>query len=334
MPKQRFYQAWVERGEILDFLRILGSLIQKKIKFAPDPKNNRNKQIMSIIQNLRDKYLGVTIVVVILALLGFLLTDSINSNMNSFLGGGPKDLASVNGTSISQERFQEGLANAETNYKMQNPDAEMDDATLDQLRSNVIGELIRNQLLNDEFDRIDLNVSAAELKYFMTSENASPQLKQIPAFVNRQTGQFDGNLVKEYDRMTKSSTGQVSAEDKQKWESFKSSLIDERKMNKYNALLGHSAYIPNFLAQQQLVSTQSMVSADFVRIPYDSIPAAGIEVTDADLQQLIDARKAQFRVQEEGRNAEYVIFLDVPSAKDSAAMLQEMQEKLTGFQNA
>ncbi len=290
---------------------------------------------MSIIQNLRDKYLGVTVVVVILALLGFLLTDSINSSMNSFMGGGrPDNLASVNGNEISQQQFDEAMQNAETNYKVQNPDAEMNDVTVDQLRSNVIGELIRNELMLEEFNRINLNVSAAELKYFMTSDNASPQLKQIPAFIDRQTGRFNGNLVKEYDRMTKSNSSEMTLEDKQRWAAFKKSLMEERKMNKFNALIVQSTYIPNFIAEQQLVSTQQYVAADFVKIPYDQIPQTDLKVTDEDLQKLINARKEQFRVNEEGRNAEYVIFPEIPSSKDSAAMIKELETKLAGFQAA
>ncbi len=93
---------------------------------------------MSIIQRLRDRYLGLTVVLVILALLGFLLMDSINSNPNSLMGGGPKSLASVNGDEITREEFERGYANAEANYKAQNPDAEMNDAALDQLRTNVV----------------------------------------------------------------------------------------------------------------------------------------------------------------------------------------------------
>ncbi len=287
---------------------------------------------MSIIQRLRDKYLGLTVVLVILALLGFLLMDSINSNPNSVMGGGPTSLAEVNGEEITREEFQAGFANAEANYKMQNPDAEMNDMALDQLRSSVINELIRNKLLEEEFDKAHIQISDAELKYFMTSENASPQLQQVPAFINKQTGRFDGNMVKEYDRMMKSkANAQVTNEDRDRWNQFKRSLVDERKMNKYNALLVNSMYVPTFMAQQQLDGSSSFVNAELVKITYDSIPDTDIKVTDADLQNYINAHKEQFKINEDGRNAEYVMFLEVPSSQDTSNFMNKMNAKLEEF---
>ncbi len=290
---------------------------------------------MSIIQRLRDRYLGLTVVLVILALLGFLLMDSINSNPNSIMGGGPKSLATVNGEEITREEFERGYANAEANYKAQNPDAEMNDATLDQLRSNVVSELVRNKLLNEEFDRADIEVSSAELKYYMTSENASQQLQQVPAFINKQTGRFDGNLVKEYDRMVKSKANtQMTQEDRDRWNEFKVSLLEERKSNKYSALLANSLYVPTFLAEEQLTGTESYVKAEFVKIPYDSIPQGEIKVTDQDIQKYIDDHKEQFRLREDGRSAEYVMFLEIPSSQDTAQFMAKMNDKIEKFQVA
>ncbi len=290
---------------------------------------------MSIIQRLRDRYLGLTVVVVILALLGFLLMDSINSNPNSIMGGGPGKIATVNGDEITREEYEQGYANAEINYKEQNPDADMDDQTIEQLRSNVISEIIRNKLLEEEYSKADIQVSAAELKYYMTSDNASGQLKQVPAFINRQTGQFDGNLVKEYDRNVNSKANpQVTEEDRRRWNEFKASLLQERRMLKYNALLANSIYVPTYMAVDQMQDAASVARAELVTIPYDSIAAADIKVTDAEINEYIKNHKEQFRVREDGRNAEYVMFKEVPSPKDSAAFNTKMNTKLEAFKVA
>ncbi len=290
---------------------------------------------MSVIQSLREKYLGLTVGLVIIALIGFLLMDSISNNLGSVLGGTDSQLASVDGEEITRQEFSDAYEIATQNYKQQNPDRQIDDATAAQIRSGVMQELIRNRLLAEEFEKIDLIVSDAELKYYMTSENAAQQLKQVPAFVNQQTGQFDGNLVKEYDRMANQPNNQnITPEQRQSWQAFKKSLREERKMFKYNALLSNSFYVPNFMAEDVLDMSVQMVKANVVRVSYDTIPEADIKVEDADLQKLINSRKELFRVREDGRDAEFVVFMMSPSSADSAKILAELNSKLEGLNSA
>jgi peptidyl-prolyl cis-trans isomerase D len=55
---------------------------------------------MSIIQDIRDKYAKVTVVLIALALLGFVLTDYFQSRGRYGGGGGASSLGSVNGRTI------------------------------------------------------------------------------------------------------------------------------------------------------------------------------------------------------------------------------------------
>ncbi len=290
---------------------------------------------MSVIQSLREKYLGLTVGLVIIALIGFLLMDSIGNKLGSGLGGEESQLASVDGEEITRKEFAEANEIATQNYKAQNPNKEIDDATAAQIRASVMQELIRNKLMDEEFEKINLIVSDAELKYYMTSENAAQQLKEVPAFINQQTGQFDGNLVKEYDRMASAASNpNVTAEQKESWAAYKKSLREERKMFKYNALVSNSFYVPNFMAEDMLNASTVMAKANLVKIPYDTIPDANIKVEDADLQKLIDSRKEIFRVKEDSRDGEFVVFMMIPSSQDSAKTLGELNQKLEGLKTA
>ena len=53
---------------------------------------------MSVIQTIRQKYLGLMIGAIVVALLGFIFMDSRNSNSGSIFGGNDRSFGSVNGT--------------------------------------------------------------------------------------------------------------------------------------------------------------------------------------------------------------------------------------------
>jgi peptidyl-prolyl cis-trans isomerase D len=61
---------------------------------------------MSIIQDIRDKYAKLTVVLVALALLGFILTDYF-AGKSRMSGNVSQTIGSVNGNSISFEEFNQ-----------------------------------------------------------------------------------------------------------------------------------------------------------------------------------------------------------------------------------
>ena len=71
---------------------------------------------MSIIQDIRDKYAKLTVVLVALALLGFILTDYF-AGKSRMSGNVAQTIGSVNGTSIAFEDFNQKVLQAEENLK-------------------------------------------------------------------------------------------------------------------------------------------------------------------------------------------------------------------------
>jgi hypothetical protein len=61
---------------------------------------------MSVIQTIRDKYIGLVIGAIIVALIGFLVMDAMQSNVRSIFGGDQTLLAEVNGQRIDYKKYE------------------------------------------------------------------------------------------------------------------------------------------------------------------------------------------------------------------------------------
>jgi hypothetical protein len=98
---------------------------------------------MSVIQTIRQKYLGLMIGAIVVALLGFLFMDSRNSNSGSIFGGNDRSFGSVNGTEISNTEYvgleQRYLENA----RSKNP--KMTEAETEEVKSQVWDDLVNQK---------------------------------------------------------------------------------------------------------------------------------------------------------------------------------------------
>ena len=142
---------------------------------------------MSVIQTIRQKYLGLMIGAIVVALLGFLFMDSRNSNSGSIFGGNDRSFGSVNGTEISNTEYvgleQRYLENA----RSKNP--KMTEAETEEVKSQVWDDLVNQKLLEAEYDKLGIQVTDKELQGMLTSQFADPMIQQN--FRDPNTGVFD-----------------------------------------------------------------------------------------------------------------------------------------------
>ena len=73
---------------------------------------------MSVIQDIRDKYAKVTVVLIALALVGFILTDYFSSKTRG-MGSLPNTIGVVNGKKILFDEFNDKVNQEEENLKSQ-----------------------------------------------------------------------------------------------------------------------------------------------------------------------------------------------------------------------
>lgn len=279
----------------------------------------------SIIQDIRDKYAKVTVVLIALALIGFILTDYFQGKARSGGGGSSNSIGSVNGHSISYEDFLQKAELIKNNYKAQGypASAQLDQQANEQAWSQEIGSL----LLEEELDKLGITVTKKEMGDIMYGANAPEDIKR--QFTDSATGRFDAVKAKQaIDQMLKSK--QTPPEQKIQFNNYINSLEQNRKQDKYISLLANSVNHPRWYVEKQNADASQMAKISYVNELYTSIPDSTIKIDDKAITDYISKYKDVYR-QPESRGIAYVSFSAAPSAADSAASKDKLLQEKAAF---
>lgn len=280
---------------------------------------------MSIIQDIRDKYAKVTVVLVALALLGFILTDYFAGK--SRMGGQMEtSVGSVNGKEISFDEFNPMVVQAEENMKQQGypQNAAMTQQAIEQAWNQKVSET----LLLQELSLLGIEVGKKELGDILYGVNAPQDLQN--QFEDTKTGLYNGTLAKQnIDQLLKSGT----PEQKTSISNYINALANMRMSEKYNSLFANSTNYPRWIVEKQNAENSQLASISLVRELYTNIPDSAVTVTDAEIEKYINKYKNQFK-QQESRSIYYVSFSAAPSASDSASTLGEVANLKERFKQA
>lgn len=266
---------------------------------------------MSIIQNIRDKYARVAVVAIALALVGFILTDYFSGRGRGGGQGPGNTVGSVNGKKITAEDFARKVQMNEDQMKASG--APQNAATTFQAINQTWDQEISRLLLAAEFEKLGMRIEKKELGDILYGPNMPADLKQ--QLTDPQTGIYDPATAKQQvDQMLKSS--QTPQDQKDRFNSYVYQLEQQRKMDKYFAILGNSINYPRWYVEKQNADNSLLAKISMVKEAYAEIPDSTVSVTDKEIEDYISKRKEQFK-QEESRSINYVSFSAAPSRADS-----------------
>jgi peptidyl-prolyl cis-trans isomerase D len=279
---------------------------------------------MSIIQDIRDKYAKVTVVLIALALLGFVLTDYFQSKNRGAGRNVSNSLGSVNGRSIDKEGFEAKVKQAEAQLKQQYAGypAEM---IAPQARQQAWEQEITSILYDDEINKLGIQVNKKEIGDIMYGPN-SPY-KSAPAFTDEKTGEFNPSLAKQQiEQMLKKGTLEQKAGVKADIANF----VEYRLQEKYRSLFNRTVNVPKWFVEKQNADNSQMAKVSYVKETYASIPDSTISIENKDIADYISKHKDEYK-QEESRSVSYVSFSAAPSVKDSTTVLNELSNLKINF---
>ena len=273
---------------------------------------------MSIIQSIREKYARVAVVAIALALVGFILTDYFSGRGR---GGGPTGgttIGSVNGKKITADDFNRKVQMYEDQLKAQG--MPQNTATSFQAINTTWEQEVNRLVFAEEFDKLGMRIEAKELGDILYGPNMPQDLKQQLA--DPQTGAFDPVTAKQQvDQMLKSSS--TPQEQKDRFNAYVFALEQQRKMEKYLAMMGNSINYPRWYVEKQNADNSLIAKISLVREIYAAIPDSTVTVTDKEIQEYINDHKDEYE-QEESRSINYVTFSAAPSAADSNAARERL----------
>lgn len=281
---------------------------------------------MSIIQQIRERYAAVSIVVIALSLVGFILMDALSSQTRIF-GGRSTVVGEVNGTDIEITEFDTKLTDLENNYRAQQ--MEVNDEMRQQLIEMLWNNTVEETLLKSEYEKLGLRFTSVDMNEALYGKNPPPVLAQ--QFVDA-NNQYDANAARQFINTLK----RKKADDPQRV-FFEKNIIDFLISNglrtKYIAMLAGSTFYPKWMSDKEITDNSSIASLNFVAIPYTSISDSSIKVTDEDINNYISKHKAEFK-QETSRVLNYVMFDASPTASDTLATLNSIKALQTAFETA
>lgn len=274
---------------------------------------------MGLMTSLRNRA-GLVIFVIGLAIIAFLLGDIINVG-TPFWQSSQNEVGSVNGESIDYQTFNAQVDQTNAMYQQQ-----MGGTVSPQMRGfavqQVWNQYLTQNLLNQEVNKIGLQVGKDELNSMLFGNNPSPQIVQ--AFTNPETGQFDRNYLNMVVEQSKSNP-EIHAQ----WEGLLTNVRDERLNQKYTNLINNSIYTTALEAEYDYNSRNKLANFKYVMLDYASVNDSEINLTDADYKEYYDKNKKAFSNPEETRTIEYVLFDAAPTAADSSSVLAEIQKLKT-----
>ncbi|MEO5945277.1 MAG: peptidylprolyl isomerase [Chitinophagaceae bacterium] len=279
---------------------------------------------MSIMQTIREKGAKVTVVLIAIALLGFILTDYFSGKGRGGFTGGSKTIGKINGKAVNYEPFNKRVEMMESNMKQQGYPSSpaLTQQAVDQTWNQEIGRV----LLSEEIDKLGIRISKKELGDILYGPNAPQDLKQ--QFSDPTTGQYNAISAKQnIDEMLKKGT----QDQKDNINNYITDLEEQRKQEKFVALLANSINYPRWFVEKQNADNSQIAKVSLVKEVYTSIPDSTIKIDDKEITAYINKHKDDFK-QEESRSIQYVSFSAAPSAADSAETIKNLEQLKDEFQ--
>lgn len=257
---------------------------------------------MALIGTIR-KNGWILIAMMTLALGGFILMEIIE-NAQRTSAGDVNTLGKVNGQEIKRnefESFQELVyANSQGNTF--------------QIRTQVWNYFVENALVSQISEELGLGVGKDELNELQFGTNVSPiiaeRFRGNDGQVNRATlqsiksaiegGQFTDPVNRSY------------------WATQEKEVIKDRLQAKIINLVSKGLYTPQWQAEATYRENNERVDFVYVRIPFEKVTDAEVEVTDADYSAYLKENPKLYDQTEETRMISYAAIDVMPTSSDSA----------------
>lgn len=279
---------------------------------------------MAILSRIREKSIFL-IVVVGLALFAFVLDPSTLEDF--FSSSKVNTVAVVDGEKISREEYAKALDNNKTNSNSGNSDM--------QAAKTVWEKLLREKIYTSQLEKAGVTIGENDVWSALVNH---PYVQRSPEFKN-ELGQFDEDKLKFFLLDLKEQEDQTL---RKAWDRFRYDIGVNLKRDTYNNLVNAGLGASLSEGRYQYEEENTNISADFVYIPYTTIPDSLVKVDKKEVEAYINKKAKDFQV-EASRDISYVKFdvkatqEDKDAIKNTVASLIEdradERDTYVGFKN-
>ena len=290
---------------------------------------------MAVLGKIRSK--GVILICVIgLALFAFIAEEFFRS-CDSVSNERRAQVGEVLGDKVNVQDFQK-LVDEYTNViRMTQGRDNLTDEELNQVKDVVWNTFVQNEIINHEAEKLGLKVTDKELQNVL-NWGTHPMLLQTP-FVNRQTGRFDANMLKQFLAEYKQAQGtSTQMADQYRnlydfWTFVEKSLRQQLLAQKYQTLFA-GCLLSNPVSAKMAYNDENQESdIQLAAFAYSSINDNKVKITESDLKAKYEELKPRFRQYDETRSIKYVDYQVVPSLADRKALDKTVNEYMKALRD-
>ena len=279
---------------------------------------------MSVLESLR-KRSGLLVAIVGLALVAFVLMGLFQRD-SSLFGNSDNEVGEIAGKAIDYKEFKMKVDEATELQKRNSNKASLDQNEIDGVVQQVWNQMINEQVLNKEYEKLGIAISDEELYDLMVTHPhaalirnlSDPQTGKIsPMFADEKTGEVSPEKIRQF-------TQSMSDEQEKQWAQLENYIRQIRTIEKYNNLIKKGLYVTKAVAKSNYVAQNTNLEIKYVVKNYSAIVDSTLKPTDAELNEYYKAHQNEFK-QETSRKIEYVAFNIAASPEDIEETKKEMQ---------
>ena len=275
---------------------------------------------MAVLEDIRKKGGIIVSIVIGLALFAFVLGDFISPGAGRVRN---LDVAKINGQVFSVQKLETKIDEVSNMYQQQF--GQLDDRMRDMVHEQAWQMFLSETLMQQAYSKIGLTVSPEELWDWINGPNPPMMIRR--EFTNAQ-GEFDRSFLRNFlNRKNEDPNAEAG------WIFLENRLIEERFIEKYNALVGNGIYVPDFMAENENQEINRRIDFDYIAQNHFSIHDSLITVSNNDIKEYYKKHQKQWE-QTASRDIEYVVFNIVPSDEDHAAAQQWIERIKPEFEAA
>jgi len=274
---------------------------------------------MAIIGKIR-KHSGLAVIIIGVAIAAFVIGD-FGKKSNK----GVNDIGSVGGESIPIHDFNIKVEESLDIQKENSKSEKISDEETYNIRQSTWNAMVKEILMDKEYDKLGLTVSAEEL--FDQVQGKNPHRYILQYFKDPKTNMYDPALVLNYLK----NLDQQEPKAKVQWLRFEKAIKDDRLQTKYNNLISKGYYLPAAFLRKQYKNENQSLKILYVAPMFQNIPDSTIKLTDADYEKYYNKNKHFFNQEEPYRDIEYVIFEVIPSAADKKKIADDVVNLYNDF---
>lgn len=272
---------------------------------------------------LRERMGTILVVVIGLALFAFIAGEVVTYG-RSFMNGDRNTLGEVSGESIAYDTYLNRVKQSTEQFMQQSGQTSLTPQITEYVQENAWNQTISQVILKKEMDKLAIAVGADEIQSMISGPNPDAQIVQY--FGDPKTGQLDRTRLNGFLRELQ--TAKPTDERLIQWNAFMAPKVDQRRVEKYFALVHNGLYVNSLEAKDSYEAKGKLAKFSYVQLPYSSIADNKVTLTDDDYQTYYNEHKALFKNNQELRSFEYVSFNAAPSKADTAAIKAQMDKMI------